>query len=171
VESSGRRSHLTAWRRRLPRGAARTRRAVAERIGACGPPPREGRRAWYVPAIACRMRRETRAPDDCASYPRAGRDLHRSKCVHGGEVVRAGPRPRHKGHMTTARPRAFDWWGTPPGGSRDSRPESLVRGARDYLKREREILGPAPPPGLRGQMEGGGVGGAVIPIDGKNPEP
>src|SRR5262249_48384681 len=170
-ESSARRPCPRVWRRQLQRRAARTRRAVAERIGAGSPPPCAARRARHVPPIACRMRPEMRSPHDCASYPRAGSDLHRSKCVHTGEVVRAGPGPGYKGPMTTERPKAIDGWLNLPVGFTNYRPEFLIRVARDYFKREKEIFEPAPLPELLGQMDAAGVERAVITIDASNPEP
>jgi uncharacterized protein len=73
--------------------------------------------------------------------------------------------------MATERPKAIDCWLNLPVGFTDYRPEFLVRVARDYFKREKEIFEPAPLPELLGQMDAAGVERAVITIDGHNPEP
>ena len=91
--------------------------------------------------------------------------------MHGGEVVRAGPSPGYKGRMTTERPKAIDCWLNLPVGFTEYRPEFLIRVARDYFKREKEIFEPAPLPELLGQMDAAGVERAVITVDASNPEP
>ena len=66
------------------------------------------------------------------------------------------------------RPPAVDCWLNVPVGFADYRPEFLVRVARDYFKREREIFDPAPLPELLRQMDESGVERAVITIDAAN---
>jgi predicted TIM-barrel fold metal-dependent hydrolase len=91
--------------------------------------------------------------------------------VHGGEVVRRRPLSRYKSRMATERPKAIDCWLNLPVGFTNYRPEFLVRVARDYFKREKEIFEPAPLPELLAQMDAAGVERAVITIDGNDPEP
>jgi predicted TIM-barrel fold metal-dependent hydrolase len=69
------------------------------------------------------------------------------------------------------RPRAIDCWLNVPVGFTSYKPEFLVRVARDYFKREKEIFEPAPLPDLLKQMDDAGVERAVITIDAHNPEP
>lgn len=69
------------------------------------------------------------------------------------------------------RPRAIDCWLNVPVGLTSYRPEFLVRVARDYFKREKEILDPAPLPVLLQQMDDAGVERAVITIDAHDPAP
>jgi predicted TIM-barrel fold metal-dependent hydrolase len=73
--------------------------------------------------------------------------------------------------MTSPRPPAIDCWLNLPVGFGDYRPEFLVRVARDYFKREREIFDPAPLPELLRQMDAAGVERAIVTIDAHNPEP
>src|SRR5262249_35079909 len=125
---------------------------------------------------ACAGNRVPDAPRNAISerlclVPSGRSRLHRSKCVQVGEVVRAGPGPGYKGRMTTERPKAIDCWLNLPVGFTDYRPEFLIRVARDYFKREKEIFEPAPLPELLGQMDAAGVERAVITIDASNPEP
>lgn len=70
-----------------------------------------------------------------------------------------------------ARPPAIDCWLNVPVGLTSYRPDFLVRVARDYFKREREILDPAPLPELLRQMDAAGVERAIITIDPHAPEP
>jgi predicted TIM-barrel fold metal-dependent hydrolase len=69
------------------------------------------------------------------------------------------------------RPPAIDCWLNVPVGFARYRPDFLVRVARDYFKREREILDPAPLPELLRQMDAAGVERAIITIDAHDPEP
>src|SRR4029453_2665656 len=69
------------------------------------------------------------------------------------------------------RPRAIDCWLNVPVGFTDYRPEFLVRVARDYFKREKEIFEPAPLPELLRQMYEAGAERAISRIDASNPEP
>src|SRR5262245_36677027 len=69
------------------------------------------------------------------------------------------------------RPPAIDCWLNVPVGFADYRPDFLVRVARDYFKREREIFEPAPLPELLRQMDEAGVERAIITVDASNPEP
>ncbi len=73
--------------------------------------------------------------------------------------------------MSTARPKAIDCWLNVPVGFTNYRPDFLVRVARDYFKREREIFEPAPLPELLQQMDDAGVERAVITINPHAPEP
>src|SRR6516164_8938759 len=73
--------------------------------------------------------------------------------------------------MPSIRPPAIDCWLNVPVGFTTYRPEFLVRVARDYLKREKEIFEPAPLPDLLRQMDEAGVERAVISMDASNPEP
>src|SRR5262249_57493453 len=73
--------------------------------------------------------------------------------------------------MASTRPPAIDCWLNVPVGFASYRPEFLVRVARDYFKREKEIFEPAPLPDLLRQMDEAGVGGAVVTIDASNPGP
>ena len=73
--------------------------------------------------------------------------------------------------MPTTRPPAIDCWLNVPVGFASYRPEFLVRVARDYFKREKEIFEPAPLPDLLRQMDEAGVERAVITMDASNPEP
>ena len=91
------------------------------------------------------------------SYRRAREEPHPGKCVHGGEVVRRRPLSRYKSRMATERPKAIDCWLNLPVGFTSYRPEFLVRVARDYFKREKEIFEPAPLPELLAQMDAAGV--------------
>jgi predicted TIM-barrel fold metal-dependent hydrolase len=69
------------------------------------------------------------------------------------------------------RPPAIDCWLNVPVGFSTFRPDFLVRVAREYFKREREILDPAPLPELLRQMDEAGIERAIITIDAHNPEP
>jgi len=68
------------------------------------------------------------------------------------------------------RPAAIDCWLNPPGGFADYRPEFLVRVARDYFKREREIFEATPLEVLLRQMDDAGVARAILTVDGNAPE-
>jgi predicted TIM-barrel fold metal-dependent hydrolase len=70
-----------------------------------------------------------------------------------------------------ARPRAIDCWLNPTIGPADTRPEFLVRVARDYFKREKEMFEPTPIEDLLGQMDAAGVERAIVTMDPSHPEP
>lgn len=72
---------------------------------------------------------------------------------------------------TAVRPKAVDCWLNPSTGARDYRPEFLVRVARDYFKREREIFEHTPIEELLRQMDASGVERAIITMDAHDPEP
>jgi predicted TIM-barrel fold metal-dependent hydrolase len=69
------------------------------------------------------------------------------------------------------RPLAIDCWLNPSTGMSDFRPEFLVRVARDYFKREKEIFAHTPIEELLRQMDEAGVERAVITMDAGNPGP
>jgi len=71
----------------------------------------------------------------------------------------------------TTRPAAIDCWLNPSTGVSSYRPEFLVRVARDYFKREKEIFEHTPLEELLRQMDESGVERAVITMDAHNPEP
>jgi uncharacterized protein len=71
----------------------------------------------------------------------------------------------------TTRPPAIDCWLNPSTGVSSYRPEFLVRVARDYFKREKEIFEHTPLDELLRQMDDAGVERAVITMDGHAPEP
>jgi len=70
-----------------------------------------------------------------------------------------------------ARLLAIDCWLNPSTGMSNYRPEFLVRVARDYFKREKEMFEHTPLEELLRQMDAAGVERAVITMDGGNPEP
>jgi predicted TIM-barrel fold metal-dependent hydrolase len=67
--------------------------------------------------------------------------------------------------------RAIDCWLNLPSGMAEHRPEFLVRVARDYFKREKEIFEPTPLEELLRQMDEAGVERAILTMDAGNPEP
>jgi predicted TIM-barrel fold metal-dependent hydrolase len=69
------------------------------------------------------------------------------------------------------RPTAIDCWLNPSTGVSSYRPEFLVRVARDYFKREKEIFEHTPLEELLRQMDESGVERAVITMDAHSPEP
>jgi len=69
------------------------------------------------------------------------------------------------------RPKAIDCWLNPTTGVSDYRPEFLVRVARDYFKREKEMFAHTPLEELLAQMDGAGVERAIITMDAHQPEP
>ena len=69
------------------------------------------------------------------------------------------------------RPRAIDCWLNATTGMAEHRPEYLVRVARDYFKREREIFAHTPIEELLRQMDAAGVERAIITLDAHHPEP
>jgi predicted TIM-barrel fold metal-dependent hydrolase len=72
---------------------------------------------------------------------------------------------------TNGRPLAIDCWLNPTWRATDHRPEFLVRVAREYFKREREIFAQTPIEELLRQMDAAGVERAIITIDAGDPEP
>jgi len=68
-------------------------------------------------------------------------------------------------------PRAIDCWLNPPTGLPSYRPEFLVRVARDYFKREKEMFEPTPLDELLRQMDAAGVVGAMLTMDANDPAP
>jgi predicted TIM-barrel fold metal-dependent hydrolase len=72
---------------------------------------------------------------------------------------------------SAARPSAIDCWLNPTFGRGDYRPEFLVREAREYFKREREMFEITPLEELLRQMDAAGVERAIITLDGNDPEP
>ena len=107
-------------------------------------PPMPPRRARHVPRLPASNTSRNVISRVLGSYRRARSEPHPGKCVHGGEVVRRRPLSRYKSRMATERPKAIDCWLNLPVGFTDYRPEFLVRVARDYFKREKEIFEPAP---------------------------
>jgi uncharacterized protein len=69
------------------------------------------------------------------------------------------------------RPLAIDCWLNPSLGTSEHRPDFLVRVARDYFKREREIFTATPLEDLLRQMDAAGVERAVLTMDAHQPEP
>src|SRR5262252_4007360 len=70
----------------------------------------------------------------------------------------------------TAPPKAIDCWLNMPTGMTGHRPEFLVRVARDYFKREKEIFEPTPLDELLRQMDAAGVERAIVTMDANDPE-
>jgi predicted TIM-barrel fold metal-dependent hydrolase len=66
---------------------------------------------------------------------------------------------------------AIDCWLNPSTGVAGQRPEFLVRVARDYFKREKEIFEPTPIEELLQQMDAAGVERAIVTMDPHDPEP
>jgi len=73
--------------------------------------------------------------------------------------------------MTRSRPPAIDCWLNPSTGVSDYRPEFLVRVAREYFKREKEMFAHTPIEELLAQMDASGVERAVITMDASSPGP
>jgi len=69
------------------------------------------------------------------------------------------------------RPPAIDCWLNLSTGASTYRPEFLVRVAREYFKREKEMFEHTPFEELLRQMDTAGVERAIITMDGANPEP
>lgn len=69
------------------------------------------------------------------------------------------------------RPPAIDCWLNPAPGLSAHRPDYLVRVARDYFKREKEIFAETPIEELLAQMDAAGVERAIITMDGGDPGP
>jgi len=73
--------------------------------------------------------------------------------------------------MTTTRPTAIDCWLNPAFRASDYRPDFLVRVARDYFHREKEMFEVTPLEELLRQMDAAGVERAILTIDPHDPEP
>ena len=73
--------------------------------------------------------------------------------------------------MADPRPLAIDCWLNLPTGSPDYRPEFLVRVARDYFKREKEMFEATPLEELLRQMDAAGIERAIVTMDAGRPEP
>ena len=69
------------------------------------------------------------------------------------------------------RPAAIDCWVNVPVGFAQYRPDFLVRVARDYFHREKEMFEVTPIEELLRQMDAAGVERAIITIDAHQPEP
>jgi predicted TIM-barrel fold metal-dependent hydrolase len=73
--------------------------------------------------------------------------------------------------MTEARPKAIDCWLNPAFRASDYRPDFLVRVARDYFHREKEMFEVTPLEELLRQMDVAGVERAILTIDPHDPAP
>jgi uncharacterized protein len=73
--------------------------------------------------------------------------------------------------MALDRPAAIDCWLNVPAGMPEYRPEFLVRVARDYFKREKEMFEATPLEELLRQMDAAGVERAILTMDAHHPEP
>lgn len=71
----------------------------------------------------------------------------------------------------SSRPLAIDCWLNPSTGVSSHRPEYLVRVARDYFKREKEIFEHTPLEELLRQMDEARVERAIVTMDANRPEP
>ena len=71
----------------------------------------------------------------------------------------------------TTRPKAIDCWLNPSFRATDYKPEFLVRVARDYFHREKEMFEVTPLEELLRQMDAAGVERAILTIDPHDPEP
>jgi predicted TIM-barrel fold metal-dependent hydrolase len=69
------------------------------------------------------------------------------------------------------RPLAIDCWVNPSTGGQRHPPEFLVRVARDYFKREKEIFAETPIEQLLAQMDAARVERAVVTMNADDPEP
>ena len=69
------------------------------------------------------------------------------------------------------RPKAIDCWLNPSTGVSSYRPEFLVRVARDYFHREKEMFEATPIEELLRQMDAAGVERAIITMDAGDPAP
>ena len=72
---------------------------------------------------------------------------------------------------TAARPLAIDCWLNPSMGLSQQRPEFLVRVARDYFHREKEVFEHTPIEELLRQMDAAGVERAIVTMDPHDPGP
>src|SRR5258706_14949621 len=73
--------------------------------------------------------------------------------------------------MTAVRPKAIDCWLNPSFRATDYKPEFLVRVARDYFHREKEMFEVTPLEELLRQMDAAGVERAILTIDPHDPAP
>ena len=73
--------------------------------------------------------------------------------------------------MTAARPAAIDCWLNPAFRASEYRPEFLVRVAREYFHREKEMFEVTPLETLLRQMDDAGVERAILTIDPHDPAP
>ena len=73
--------------------------------------------------------------------------------------------------MTAARPRAIDCWLNPAFRASEYRPDFLVRVAREYFHREKEMFEVTPLETLLRQMDDAGVERAILTIDPHDPAP
>src|SRR5262249_22761649 len=73
--------------------------------------------------------------------------------------------------MTAEHPRAIDCWLNPAFRASEYRPEFLVRVAREYFHREKEMFEVTPLETLLRQMDDAGVERAILTIDPHDPAP
>src|SRR6185295_16464368 len=73
--------------------------------------------------------------------------------------------------MTPPRPMAIDCWLNPAFRATDYKPDFLVRVAREYFHREKEMFEVTPLEELLRQMDEAGVERAILTIDPHDPEP
>src|SRR5262245_65925843 len=73
--------------------------------------------------------------------------------------------------MTAPRPKAIDCWLNPSFRAHDYKPDFLVRVAREYFHREKEMFEVTPLEELLRQMDEAGVERAILTIDPNDPEP
>jgi predicted TIM-barrel fold metal-dependent hydrolase len=73
--------------------------------------------------------------------------------------------------MTAPRPKAIDCWLNPSFRASDYKPDFLVRVAREYFHREKEMFEVTPLEELLRQMDAAGVERAILTIDPHDPEP
>src|SRR5512139_2642740 len=73
--------------------------------------------------------------------------------------------------MTAPRPKAIDCWLNPAFRAHDYKPDFLVRVAREYFHREREMFEVTPLEELLRQMDAAGIERAVLTIDVNDPAP
>jgi len=73
--------------------------------------------------------------------------------------------------MTASRPSAIDCWLNPASRASEYRPEFLVRVAREYFHREKEMFEVTPLETLLRQMDDSGVERAILTIDPHDPAP
>ena len=76
-----------------------------------------------------------------------------------------------KADPSPPRPPAIDCWLNPSTGLTEHRPEFLVRVAREYFKREKEIFAHTPIEELLQQMDAARVERAIITMNAHDPEP
>ena len=73
--------------------------------------------------------------------------------------------------MTPPRPKAIDCWLNPAFRAHDYKPDFLVRVAREYFHREKEMFEVTPLEELLRQMDAAGVERAILTIDPHDPAP